>query len=93
MSPRYTPRALNDLTTILDYIAQHSPTGAKRVHQRIQLTVDLLARNPYIGVLTEDPTVRRITTLPYRYLVFYEVSDEEVIIHTIRHSSRAASDL
>lgn len=92
MRLRYTPRALDDLTSILDYIAQHSPMGAKRVHQRIQLTVDRLARNPYIGVLTEDPTVRRITTLPYRYLVFYEISHDEVIIHTIRHSSRAAPE-
>lgn len=33
-----------------------------------------------------------MTTLPYHYLIFYEISDEDVVIHTIRHSSRAAPE-
>ena len=89
MKLRYTTRALDDLTSILDYIAEHSPAGAKHVQRRIQLVLDLLTQSPYIGALTEDPTVRRMAALPYRYLIFYEVSDDEVIIHTISHSSRS----
>lgn len=89
MRLRFTPRALNDLTSTLDYISGHSPAGAKRVHQRIRLVVELLTQSPNIGTPTEDPTVRRMTTLPYPYLVFYEIGNDEVIIHTIRHSSRA----
>ena len=92
MRLRFTPRALNDLAAILDYISAHSPAGAKRVHQRIQLVVELLTQSPHIGTQTEDPTVRRMTTLPYRYLVFYEIGNDEVIIHTIRHSSRAVPE-
>ena len=92
MRLRFTPRALNDLASILDYISEHSPAGAQRVNQRIQLVVELLSQSPHIGSPTEDPTVRRMTTLPYRYLVFYEIGDDEVIIHTIRHSSRVAPE-
>lgn len=37
MKLRYTQRALDDLSAILDYIAGHSPAGAKRVHARIRV--------------------------------------------------------
>jgi plasmid stabilization system protein ParE len=87
---RYTQPALDDLSSILDYIAEHSPAAAKRVHLRIQLIIDLLPGHPHIGVPTEDPVIRRLTVLPYPYLVFYEVAGVEVIIHAIRHWSRDA---
>ena len=32
--------------------------------------------------------IQLMTTLPYRYLVFYESSDAEIIIHAIRHARR-----
>jgi toxin ParE1/3/4 len=44
--------------------------------------------HPYIGVRTEDSTIRRLTTTPYPYLVFYEVTDTEIIIHAVRHGAR-----
>ena len=39
---RYTLPALADLGAILDYIAAHSPQGARRVQARIQALIDLL---------------------------------------------------
>jgi DNA invertase Pin-like site-specific DNA recombinase len=39
---RYTLPALADLSAILDYIAVHSPQGARRVQARIQALTDLL---------------------------------------------------
>jgi toxin ParE1/3/4 len=39
---RYTLPALADLNSILDYIAVHSPQGAKRVQGRIQGIIGLL---------------------------------------------------
>jgi toxin ParE1/3/4 len=44
-----------------------------------------------IGVRIVDPTIRRLTTMPYRYLVFYEISGDEIIIHAVRHSARDPS--
>lgn len=92
MKLRYTQPAISDLSSILDYLAERSPAGARHVHRRIQLVIDLLPRHPHIGVPTEDPTVRRLTALPYPYLIFYEVGDGEIVIHAIRHSSRDAPD-
>jgi toxin ParE1/3/4 len=54
---RYTLPALADLDSILDYIAAHSPHGAKRVQARIRATVNLLSTHPRIGVRTADPVI------------------------------------
>jgi plasmid stabilization system protein ParE len=58
------------LNAILDYIAAHSPQGARRVQARIQALTDLLLQHPNIGTRTSDPAIRRMTTTPYPYLVF-----------------------
>jgi plasmid stabilization system protein ParE len=42
---------------------------------------------------TEDPTIRRLATPPYPYLIFYEPADEEIIVHAIRHAARNPSDM
>jgi toxin ParE1/3/4 len=48
---------------------------------------------PYIGLRTEDPVIRRLTTSPYPYLIFYEVTETEVIIHAVRHGARDPSGM
>jgi plasmid stabilization system protein ParE len=88
---RYTLPALADLNTILDYIAAHSPQGAQRVQARIQAITDLLLLHPLIGRRTSDPSIRRMTTTPYPYLIFYEITDSEIIIHAVRHATRHPS--
>ena len=88
MKLRYTLPALADLSTILDHIAAHSPQGARRVQARIQAITDLLLLHPRIGRRTSDPAIRRMTTTPYPYLIFYEVTEDEIIIHAIRHVAR-----
>jgi toxin ParE1/3/4 len=85
---RYTLPALVDLSAILDYIATHSPVGARRVQARIRAVADLLLLHPNIGRRTSDPTIRRMVTTPYPYLIFYEATGSEVIIHAIRHAAR-----
>jgi plasmid stabilization system protein ParE len=90
---RYTLPALADLDSILNYIAAHSPQGAQRVHARIQAIIDLLLVHPLIATRTDDPVIRRLTTTPYPYLVFYEVTDTEIIIHAVRHAARDPSGM
>jgi toxin ParE1/3/4 len=90
---RYTLPALADLNSILDYIAAHSPRGAQRVQGRIQGIIELLLSHPDIGTPTDDPTIRRLTTPPYPYLVFYEIAETEIIIHAVRHAARDPSGM
>jgi toxin ParE1/3/4 len=42
--------------------------------------------------VTDGPTIRRMTTTPYPYLIFYEATDAEIIIHAVRHGARDSSD-
>ncbi len=87
MRLRFTRPALTDLDEILGYIARRSPQGARRVHERIKAVLDLLCDYPGVGSPTNDPVIRRMTTHPYPYLVFYEVTDQEVIVHAVRHGA------
>ena len=93
MRLRYTLPALAELDAILEYIEARSPQGARRVQSRIKVLVDLLLLHPHIGVRTDDPTIRRLTVPPYPYLVFYEPTESEIIIHAVRHSARAPSGM
>jgi len=85
---RYTLPALADLDTILNYIAARSPRGARQVQARIKAVTDLLSQYPNIGRRTNDPTIRRMTVPPYPYLIFYEPTANEIIIHAVRHAAR-----
>jgi toxin ParE1/3/4 len=90
---RYTLPALADLESVLDYIARHSPQGARRVQSRIQTVIDVLLQQPHIGTRTSDSSIRRMTALPYPYPIFYEATHEEIIIHAVRHAARNPSDM
>ncbi len=93
MKLRYTLPALADLDSVLDYVAAQSPQGAQRVQARIQAIIDLLQLHPAIGTRTDDPAIRRMTALPYRYVIFYEATESEIIIHAVRHASRDPSGM
>lgn len=93
MRLRYTLPALVDLAAILDYVGAQSPQGARRVQARIQAVIDQLLEYPHIGRRTNDPTIRRIGATPYPYLIFYEATESEIIIHAIRHGARHPSSM
>ena len=93
MRLRYTRPALADLQSILDYIALHSPQGAAHVHARIQTVIGLLLSHPRIGAQTDDASIHRINASPYPYLIFYETTGDEIVIHAVRHGSRDPSSM
>ena len=93
MRLRYTLPALADLSAILDYIAAHSPRGARQVQSRIKVLTDLLLLHPHIGRRTSDPAIRRMPMTPYPYLLFYEATETEIIIHAVRHAARDPSGM
>jgi plasmid stabilization system protein ParE len=66
MKLRYTLPVLADLDSVLDYITQHSPQGARRVQSRIQTIIDVLLQHPHLRTRTSDPAIRRMTVPPIR---------------------------
>ncbi len=48
----------------------------------------MLLHYPHIGVRTADPSIRRLATAPHPYLIFYEATQTEIIVHAVRHGAR-----
>jgi toxin ParE1/3/4 len=88
---RYTPRAATELSEVLEYIEDRSPLGASHVRARIQGIINLLLRHPHAGQLTSNRRLRRMVVSPHPYLIFYEVTDDAIVIHGVRHAARRPS--
>lgn len=85
---RYTVTALEEIEDILTFIARDNPSGALRVSLTILATIDRVAEFPHTAVESDRPGVRVAPALPYRYLIFFTVSDDYLIIRNVRHSSQ-----
>jgi plasmid stabilization system protein ParE len=90
---RYTLRAAAELDEVLTYIETRSPQGARRVQTRIQVIINLLLQHPHAGQLTRKGRLRRVVASPYPYLIFYQATEEEIVIHGVRHSARRPSSM
>jgi plasmid stabilization system protein ParE len=88
---RYTRRTAAELVEVLAYIEERSPLGAYHVQARIQAILDLLLQHPHAGQLTSNGRLRRMVTAPYPYLIFYEVTEDHIVIHGVRHAARRPS--
>ena len=93
MRLRYTLRAAAELDEVLAYIEARSPQGARRVQARIQVIINLLLRHPHAGQLTSKGRLLRMIASPYPYLIFYQATDDEIVIHGVRHSARHPSSM
>jgi plasmid stabilization system protein ParE len=87
-----TPRALDDLTVIWDYIAEDSVTAANRVESAILSVCNRLARHPLIGSKRNE-----ITPLPVRfwtvtrfpnYIVVYRPETKPLQVIAVLHGKR-----
>jgi toxin ParE1/3/4 len=90
MQLHLTPRALEDIADIADYIKEHNPIAALRVRASIFAAMQSLMMYPMSGRLLTS-TIRRIVTAKYHYLIYYKINVEleEVEIVTVQHPSRA----
>lgn len=88
MKVRYTETALIEVDEILSYIAKDNPLAADEVAAIFQATIRRLADYPRLAIQTDDPTVRVAPVLPYRYLIFYSINEDTIVVRNIRHSAR-----
>ena len=77
----------------MDYLKERSPQGARNVLARIKSVEKLLAQFPQSGSRTRLSWLRRIVVTPYPYLIFYEVAEEEIVIHALRHAARKPASM
>jgi len=85
---RYTRPAFRQLDAILAYVEARSPQGAGNLLDRIDGALALVAEQPGIGRVTSRPGFRRIVLNPYPYAILYRPSGVELVVHSIRHTSR-----
>jgi toxin ParE1/3/4 len=90
MRVRYTPEAFSDRESILEYLRERSPGGARKVAAIIREAVAQLGEQPHSGYRTDNPEVRVMFVVRYPYKIFYRVRDDVVEILHIRHTSRRA---
>jgi len=90
---RYTAQASIEVDAVLAYIKAKSPQGAARVKQRIDQITTMLLQYPGTGRLTRRGRLRRVVVSPYPYLIFYEATGDEVVIHGVRHAARRPSSM
>jgi toxin ParE1/3/4 len=86
MKLRYERGALVDLDEIFAYIAADNRKTAGRVVARIERVATRIAASPQIGGTTRKPGFLRFPV--GTYLIVYEVGNDEVIIHYVRHGAR-----
>lgn len=86
MKVRFNRGALQDIGEILDYISERNPPAASSLSLRFELAAKLLATMPEIGAQTVQTQFRRLVV--DNYVMAYEITGGEVIIHYVRHGAR-----
>ena len=86
MKLRFERGALADLDEIFAYIAKNNPEAAAKLVARIENAAARIAETPYMGEATRKPRFRRFPV--GNYLIVYEVAQDEVVTHYVRHSAR-----
>jgi plasmid stabilization system protein ParE len=91
MKLRFTPRALDDLANIADFIGAHDPAAAKRVRAAIYGTLRLLISFPQLGRMQAVENVHKIVTRRYGYIVYYLIDEraDAVVILNVKHPAQA----
>jgi toxin ParE1/3/4 len=87
----WSPKSSQDLDGIHAYVAQHNPTAAKRLIQKIIRRTDRLVLFPNSGGYVEEDESRRYRQVlqgNYRVIYRYDPGADAVLIITVIHAAR-----
>jgi toxin ParE1/3/4 len=89
----WSPEAIEDLISLRAYIAEESPTGARRTALRIlHAAAHLLPDKPHLGRPGRVPGTRELVIPRTPYIVPYRVEREVIQILRVYHSARRWPD-
>jgi plasmid stabilization system protein ParE len=88
MKIRYTATARAEADEVFKHIARDNPVAAAAVAAAIRDAITRLADFPRIGAATNDPNVFIKIARPYRYLIFFTIERDTLIIRRVRHPAR-----
>ena len=81
-----------DLVDILEFYLQRNGNSifSKKLNTKINASIKLFRKNPFLGKQTEDPAIRALITGDYQ--IIYEVFEKLVLIVVIWDCRRDPSD-
>ena len=91
MKIKFTPKAIEDLEEIKDYISKDSKANALNYITKVLNKIDNLASNPDLGLSLErklEISTNYKMLVCESHLAFYKVEDNVVKIYRILHSKR-----
>lgn len=83
MNVVWTEGAAQDLTEIVDFIANDSPEAARRVAKQIFDSLTRLGSTPHMGRKRATDSSRELVFAPWPYVAVYEVIEGNVYIKGI----------
>ncbi len=88
MRLRYTRRARRHLEAIAEYIAEHNPTAARRVGERIREVASLVGKFPQIGHSGVLLGTREMSVPGLPYIIVYRIDDDVISILGVYHGAQ-----
>jgi plasmid stabilization system protein ParE len=88
MNIQYTATVRAEIDGILAYIAGDNPPAATAVSAAIDTAISRLRTFPRMGTSTDVEDVYMKIARPYRYLIFYSVIENTIIVRNVRHPAR-----
>lgn len=85
---RFTLRALADLDTAHEYVAQHNPRAAQLLSAQLRAAIAGLSEFPARGRPGRLDGTRELVVPRTPYLVAYRVEGDHIDILAIRHGAR-----
>jgi addiction module RelE/StbE family toxin len=88
----WSNRAKIRLYAILDFYIKRnkSKVYSNKLQKLISKEVNLLLKHPDLGLKTSDETTRGL--IIQDYIVYYQITDEKIIIHTIWDCRQSPDD-
>lgn len=86
----YSPKALDDLRSIFDFIAANRPEAAAKTAERLLDTCDRLAKFPNLG-MPRDELARGLRAFVVgTYVVYYKQAPHGIRVERVLHAARDA---
>lgn len=85
----WSPLALEQLWTIVEYIWREDPSAAWSVHDRIVERVERLSHFPELGPPGRLRSTRQLVITGTPYVVVYQLTKEAVLVLAVWHSSQS----
>ena len=81
----WSPKALDELDNLTDYIGEHNPSAADRLTDRIESCAEQLTQFPYMHRAGRVPGTREAVVTP-NYVLVYRVTEDAVEIVHLLHT-------